>query len=214
MSLNPVTIRRIRVLDGVYFSFRLLEHHYTAMYQACAAISTDRTQLIAALASCWGFIDVLHRLRELAQTIPGLSGKNPERERFLEHTDLAETYRHYIQHLREELGAIQPKPSPVWGSLSWVDQHDPELSHTVMIGAHLPNSTYTSAVYDSVERRWVSRVTLGVGETSFNFDPIFEEAMVFEKFVIPWMIAQDTDVLTISSDLPIFSMRFGIGNRA
>lgn len=210
--MNPVTVRRIKILDGVYFSFRLLEHHYESMYRSCAAIPDDKAHIVAALASCWGFIDVLHRLRELAQSVPGLSGKTPELRRFLERTELAERYRHYIQHLRGELGQTQPNPFPVWGSLSWVDPNDPGLTHTVMIGARLPNTSYTGAVFDTVERRWVSRVCLGVAEFSFNFDPIFQEAMSFEKFVVPWMLAQDADTLTATSDVPIFSTRFFVGN--
>ncbi len=210
--MDKHSVLRIKVLDGLHFSFRLLEYHYESMYRSCAAIPTDRAQLVPALASCWGFIDVLHRLRELAQTVSGLSGNCPERRRFLERTKLAEEYRHYIQHLRQELGRATPDPQPVWGSLSWVDPGDASLTHTVMIGARLPKTAYTGAVFDTVERRWVSRVCLGVGRSSFNFDPLFEEAVAFEKFVVPWMLAQAADTISVASDLPIFSARIVMGN--
>jgi len=192
----------------MHFSFRLLEHHYRGMYQFCTGIEEDQTRIAAAFASCWGFIDVLHRLRELAQVIPGLGHKAQELKRFLGRTKLAEPYRHYIQHLRRELVKSEPNPFPVWGSLTWVDSQDPNLTHTVMLGANLGNTGYSGAVFDTVERRWVSRVCLGVGTDSFNFDPIFEEAMIFEKFVVPWMLAHDADTLTVLREPPIISIRF------
>jgi hypothetical protein len=210
--MDERTLRRIKVLDGLHFSFRLLEYHHQAMYPACSAIPTDKAQLIPALASCWAFIDVLHRLRELSQVIPGLSRKLPELRRFLERTALAEQCRHYIQHLRSELGRPSPEAGPVWGSISWVDPGDSSVTYTVMFGARLPNTSYTGAVFDTVERRWVSRVCLGVRDWSFNFDPLFEETMVFERFVMPWMLTQDGDRVNVSADLPIFTTRFVVND--
>ena len=190
------TQRRLRVFDGLHFSFRLLEYHHHTMYPACSAIPRDKAQLIPALASCWAFIDVLHRLRELSQVIPGLRDTAAELRRFRERTVLAEQCRHYIQHLRSELARPSPEARPVWGSLSWVDPTDSLVGHTVMFGAHLPNASYSGAVFDTVERRWVSRVCLGVLDWSFNFDPLFEEAMAFERFIIPRMLAEDGDPAT------------------
>src|SRR5918994_8011768 len=64
------------------------------------------------------------RLRDLAQSIPGLGRKDPELKRFLATTELAERCRHYIQHLRQELADIEDHADPVWGSLSWEDPAD------------------------------------------------------------------------------------------
>jgi len=206
--MNDLTIRHIKLLDGLRFSFRLLEYHHAAMYPACVAIPTDRSQLIPALASCWAFIDVLHRVRELAQAVPGLCGKSQERKRFLVSTALAEQCRHYIQHLRQKLAKPSADPRPVWGSLSWVDPNNLGMSHTVMFGAQIPNTQYTGAVFDMVERRWVSKVCLGVGDASFNFDPLFEEAVIFEKFIIPWMLARNPEGPRVTEELPTFTTCF------
>lgn len=210
--MDPLEIRRIKLLDGMHYSFRLLEHHYMSMYHSCADIPKANDSVVAALASCWGFIDVLHRLRELAQSVPGLGGKKPELRRFLSASALAEQYRHHIQHLRRELGKPSPSPFPVWGSLSWVDPQDQQVTHTVMIGARLPSTEYSGAVFDTHKQRWVSRVCLSVGKSVFNFDPIFEEAKVFEKFVMPWMLARTAVTLNESGDLPIVSARIMFKN--
>jgi hypothetical protein len=72
-----------------------------------------------------------------------------------------------------------------------------------MIGATLPGTEYSGAVFDLDNNRWVSRVCLGVGETSSNF----EETVAFEKFVVPWMLAQEVGKIRVSSELPTFSAR-------
>ena len=207
--MNPLATRHLKVLDGMRFSFRLLEHHYRGLYPSCVLIPKDNAQVVPALASCWGFIDSLHRLRELTAAAPGLGGKKPEVKRFLAATSLAEDCRHYIQHLRHELAKSQPSPFPVWGSLSWVDQ---ALTHTVIIGTRLPEVQYSGAVFDTHERRWLSKVCLGVENSSFNFDPIFEETKAFEQFVIPWLLAQHVGVLTVSQQFPIINTRMAFKN--
>ena len=188
--MDTLAIRKLRILDGMYVSFRMLEHYHGQMYPACVSIGRDRAATISALTACWGFIDAMHRLRELTQATPGLGVKGVEVRRFLSATALAEDSRHYVQHLREELNRTDAPPDPVWGSLSWVDEHDPLKAHTAVVGAQLPGVQYQSAVFDRQELRWVSKVSLGVGGRSFNFDPLFDEAMRFERFVIPWLIGQ------------------------
>jgi hypothetical protein len=160
--------RRLRIFDGLHVSFRMLEHHHAVMYEACVDIRTNQKRVIPALAACWGFIDSLHRLRELSQAIPGLGGRTPELIRFLKTTGMAEDCRHYVQHLREEL--VSDRSHPVWGSLSWVDSEDPLTSHTVWLGTQLPGQSSTGAVFDRIEGKWASKVCLGIDNLSFNFD--------------------------------------------
>lgn len=205
--MNRFTLRRVKILDGLFYSFRLLEHHHDAMYPRCCQIRQQRREIVPALAACWGFVDVLHRLRELSQVVPGLSRKNSHLKNFLNRTKLAEKYRHYIQYLRGELSKVETNSYPVWGSLSWVDPDDSLGCHTVMIGAQLPKTEYTSTVYDRVERKWVSRVTLGIAGSSFNFDPVFEDVRIFEVFIMPWLEELEADTLNMTEELPIVTAR-------
>jgi hypothetical protein len=206
--MDERTTRQVKVLEGMHFSFRLLEYHSESMYGSCSAIPKDRAQIIPALAHCWGFIDALHRLRELAQVVPGLKGQYPERRRFIAETKLVEGYRHYIQHLKREVGQRKiVSTQPVWGSLSWVDPEDASATHTVQLGSKVVETTYTGAVYDTVEKRWVSRVCLSVGGSSFNFDVLFREVTTFAAFMKSWMAAHG-DGAAMSDDLPIFTVHF------
>lgn len=206
------SVRRLRVLDGLYYSFRLLDHYQEELYPACCRIRQDPGAAVIAIAAAWGFIDALHRARELAQLMPGLSRRRPELVKFLKATHLAEKYRHYIQHLRSELASAESSNHPVWGSLSWVDPATDSLSHTVMIGS-LPPGTQTQfsgASYDTVRRRWGSRVCLGIREASLDFDPVYEGARAFEAFVIPWALQCGGITPVAAEKLPIATVRIQV----
>ena len=211
--MDTLAVRRIKVLDGLFYSFRLLEHHYENLYPACNKVRESPDTAVAILAGCWGFIDMLHRARELAQLVPGLGRRNAELSLFLRTTGLAEEYRHYMQHLRRELGNTEAHGFPVWGSISWVDPQDESLSHTVMIGSLPPDTktNFSGAVFDSLKKKWVSRVSLGIRGSSFNFDPMLEAAKRFEAYVIPWILDRAGIATLPKGQLPIVTARFVVG---
>jgi len=204
--LTALDIRKVRCLDGLHYSFQLVKHYYAGLWETCCKIPTDHSEAIPALAACWGFIDALHRIREIAQSIPGLSAKHQEMRSFLGATSLCEDYRHYIQHLREELAKNPPNTFPVWGALSWVDESNNHRAHTAMLGAQVEGIQYTGCVYDTWEKRWVSKVCLGVGGTSFNFDPVFESVIRFEHFVIHHLRESVSEEVRLHDKLPILSV--------
>ena len=185
-----------------------MRHFYQGLHKACCEIPADKSKVVPALGSCWGFIDALHRIREIAQAIPGLSVKHQEMRAFLEATALAEDYRHYIQHLRRELANDPPNTFPVWGSLSWVDENKPERSCIAILGAQIDGTNYTGCVYDTVEKKWVSKVCLGVDQKSFNFDPIYEACTRFKNFVLPYLADGASEKVKFHEKLPIIATDF------
>jgi len=62
-----------------------------------------------------------------------------------------------------------------------------------MFGAPLEGTQFTGCVYDSLEKQWVSKVCLGVGQKSFNFDPIFATSAKFEDFIIPFLLTDASE---------------------
>lgn len=204
---SSTDIRLVKCLDGLHYSFELLEHAYKHLHDTCDGINTDTTMLIPALSKCWMIIDLVHRIRELAQALPGLSTKNQELRTFLHATNVAENFRHYIQHLRGELSKSDINPFPVWGTLSWVDLKDPTKCYIAIAGASLPNTQYTSCVYDVHERKWVSNVTLGVANLSFNFDPIYALSCQFRDFVIPWIVEKYSPGISMSENACVITIK-------
>ena len=200
-------VRIVKCLDGLQYSFKILEHIYPSLHEVCAQVKVDHASLIPALWRCWSFVDVVHRIREVAQAVPGLSKRNKELVTFLEATKLAEEFRHYIQHLRSELSKITVNPFPVWGSLAWVDPDNPACSYVVVFGSQVNGTSYTGCVFDTVEGKWVSQVCLGVNDKSFNFDPIYEACLKFRDFVIPWALSTYNPGIQMIAELQIVTIQ-------
>lgn len=200
-------VRKIRCLDGLHYSFQMLRHYYTGLWETCCEIPSTNSKIIPALASAWGFIDALYRIREIAQSVPGLSAKHPDMQAFLSASGLAEDYRHYIHHLRGELANDLPTNSfPVWGTLSWVDPANPTRSHMTILGTQIEGTNYSGCPFDTVEKKWVSKVCLGLNGKSFNFDPIFLSAVRFEAFVLPFLNEKASGHAGFQEELPLISV--------
>jgi hypothetical protein len=200
-------IRIVKCLDGLHYSFESLRYVYSSLYDVCSRIPENQGALIPAIWQCWSFVDILHRIREIAQAMPGLSKKDIELVKFLKATKLTEEYRHYIQHLRSELSKKEINPFPVWGSLSWVDPKDISSTYLVMIGAQISGTSYSGCVYDTVERKWVSKVCLGIRGWSFNFDPIFKACDLFHDYIISWALSTYKPGIRITTELPIITLK-------
>lgn len=200
-------IRIVKCLDGLHYSFAILEHIYSSLHETCSRVKADHSSLVPTLWRCWSFVDLVHRIREIALALPGLSRKDKDLVAFLDATKLAEEFRHYIQHLRSELSKKEVNPFPVWGSLAWVDPDNPSCSYMVVIGAQISGTSHTGCVFDTVEKKWVSRVCLGVAGRSFNFDPIYEACLRFRDFVVPWALSTYKPGVQMTTELPIVTMQ-------
>lgn len=206
---SAIDVRKVRCLDGLNYSFQMLRHHYTGLWETCCEIPGTNSKLLPALAAGWGFIDALHRIREIALAVPGLSTKSPEMQAFLSASILAEEYQHYLHHLRSELANDLPQNSfPVWGTLSWVDPDNPTRSHMTVLGTQIEGTNYTGCPFDAVEKKWVSKVCLGLNGKSFNFDPMYLSAVKFEAFVIPLLNEKAPGHVEPQEALPLISVDF------
>ena len=204
--LTALDLRKIRCLDGLHYSFQLLRHFESELWSTCCKISADNSQIICALASCWGFVDAVHRIREISQSISGVSTKHAEMRAFLSASSMAEDYRHYMQHLRSELSKDSPNSFPVWGSLSWVDPDIPTRTHIAILGAQIHGTQYTGCVYDTIEKKWVSKVCLGVDDRSFNFDTVSIATLRFENFILAHLTEGARNEVKYHDKLPIISV--------
>lgn len=200
--------RLVRCLDALYMSFQMLETLQIELYPICTEIPTKRDSLHRAFMIAWTIVDTSHRIREVAQCVPGLSGSTPELRLLMQKTHIAEQLRHYIQHLRSELSRQPGNPFPVWGNLSWVDPDDRTACHTALAGAELPGVSHGSCVFDTLAERWVSNVTLSIGTLVFSVDSVVEACLDFRGFIIPWIRSTYSPGVTFQKRVPIFTTRF------
>lgn len=192
----------------MHYSFQMMYLSQEKLWETCCAIPSDNSQAVLALSLCWSFIDSLHRVREIAQATPGLNKKDLEMRMFLETTAVSEDFRHYIQHLRQELNKEPPNAFPVWGSLSWVDPADSTKAYTAHLGAQISGMRFSGCILDTHKKKWVSRVCLGIDSRSFNFDVLFDAAVRFEQFVMPHLLGSFSPDVQRHEKLPITSFTF------
>jgi hypothetical protein len=209
-----IELRKIRCIDGLHYSFEMAKYFHENLYGDCCAINEDNSRAIQAIAGSWGFIDALHRIREIAQSTPGINVKHQEMRAFLRSTELAEEFRHYIQHLRGELANDPLNTFPVWGAISWVDPNKPNRCHTAMLGAQIQGTQFSSCVYDRLNNNWVSKVALTVNDKSFNFDPIYMAVERLRKYLIPAIIKGSSSEIEFHEKLPIISVDFELPENA
>ena len=169
-------------------SFTMLESIQNELYETCTKIPGDERQLTIAMLKAWSFVDVVHRIRELSSTLPGLSTRTPALLRFLKESRPAEDFRNYIQHLRGELMEPTPNTFPVWGAISWIDPVDPHICYSAHSGTSVGSITTTFVLIDTHTGYWVSRVALNCLDKLFHFDLIFDECMQYRDFILPWIL--------------------------
>jgi hypothetical protein len=202
-------VRIVKCLDGLHYSFEILQQAYSDLYPTCQKIKNDPGALPAALWRAWSVVDAVHRIREITQGIRGLSGSNQQLKDFLGATAVAEDLRHYIQHLRKGLGKKDVNPYPVWGTLSWVDPEVPIVSYTVLSGARVNITHFPGAVYDKLHRQWASKVCLSADGKSFNFDPVYQACMTFRDFILSWILSTFKPGIQVTTKPPVFKAAIG-----
>jgi hypothetical protein len=167
--------RLVRFRDGFWFSRALLRRETAELETLRTRLRPEaREDLLHVVATVWQIVDAVHRVRELAQATPGMNQGDAAVRGFLASTPVAETFRHYVQHLRGELGKRDVDRFPVWGSVSWVTSTDDTMTFTAVTGSVPAGSEISGAVYDRLERRWLSRVSLSVRGIVFNVDPVVD----------------------------------------
>lgn len=173
--------RVMRFRDGFWFSREILQREHAELEALRLRLSPDSLgDAVHAVATAWQIVDVVQRVRDLAEGVPGVNKRPGSRTRsFLDATAIAERFRHYVQHLRGEVSKPEVDRFPVWGSLSWVSASDNRTLHTTFLGVMLPGTEFHAGVYDAQEDRWVSRVSLSVDRVHFNVDPIVAETIAF-----------------------------------
>jgi hypothetical protein len=200
-------VKGLQFLDSFSLSFQMLDHLYDGLHAYIAGIKQDKLRLAPAYLRCWSIVDVVHRIRQITQSTPGLRKKQLEVKRFLNDTAAAEQFRNYIQHLRTEMENPPETPHPVWGSLSWIDVDDPTIAHVALTASQVEKTTYTSCIWDKQEKKWVSTVSLGIADCLFHFDPIVFACQEFKNFIMPWACSQFAENAYVDTVIPIVSIR-------
>lgn len=201
--------RLFRFLDCIHYSKIILMDQHKQLNQIIdELVPTNSDLIIRCISISWAIVDSIHRIREVAQNIPGLSAKNENLKSFLNNTHIVEDFRHYIQHLRSELAKTTLDNFPVWGSFSWVDNKDNTVSNTAVTGTVICEISCYSSVYDTVAQKWVSRSTLSIQSYSFNIDICFEQTINFCDFILDLIKELKEGQFSEQTKIPVYSVKF------
>lgn len=138
--------------------------------------------LVAEVFSdAWQLIDLLHRVRELAQQNPIIREREPASQIFLRSTTPVEELRHYIQHFRTGIPNSPDVSSPLFGFLSWVSENDNSTCFTLSSGFLLPATSTSSCTYDTVEKRFLQKLLIGAGGYNVDLDFCVSQLMNYEN---------------------------------
>jgi hypothetical protein len=200
--------RLFRFLDGFHHSLALLQIQYADLCSVQARLTPEDQDLIMrGMSLAWSIVDSVHRVRELAEALPGFKGNDQERRDFLAATSIAEDFRHYIQHLRGELSKPTIDNFPVWGSFNWVDPKDDKQCHLAVMGTLVGNISLQSCIFDRLENRWVSKIALSIKGQSFNVDPIYAATIRICEHAVGWILDLKVGQLQVHEKIQTFSMR-------
>jgi hypothetical protein len=204
--------RLFRFLDGFHQSLALITIQYADLCAVQSRLTPeDQVLIMRGISLAWSIVDSVHRVRELAEAMPGLKASDKERRDFLAATAIAEGFRHYIQHLRGELSKPEIDNFPVWGTFSWVDPKDDKQCYSALTGTIVGKISIQSCVFDSWEKRWVSKVTISIRGQSFNIDPIYAATIRFCKHAVQWIVGLKSGQFKVQENIPVVLARFEQG---
>jgi hypothetical protein len=191
---NEEARRLVFYLDGLRYSFAMTE---LAAKRVTSTLSElTRTHLakepteplaMEALLDAWSIVDMCHRIRELVQQVPGLSSKKPEIQIFLRATEAVEELRHYVQHFRNEIPVIPSNCSPLWGSLSWVPENEPNACYTLFTGNFIDGVNVSTITFDRLEGRYLSKFRLFAGNAGADLLDIADRVEKLRKSILEWL---------------------------
>lgn len=171
----PVTLdhRSILYLDGIRYSTQLVDLAYSRLEGTLEKLlHKDDKQgavgnlIVEAISDAWAFVDSLHRLRGLVQQLPGLKQNQPQLQIFLRKSKQAEDFRHYIQHLRNNIDDHVRTKMPLWGTISWT-WTNPETglaeNHMIIPGTYFSDCRVVGCTFDTHAGHFIENLVLHVG---------------------------------------------------
>jgi hypothetical protein len=167
----PSVLGRHQILffEGMRFTIEMAEVAYQRLQHTLPLLADhqhlnrDPPPTVSAMLDAWSIVDSLHRLRDLIQAAPGLSGKkkSPKIRLFMDATDNVTALRNTVQHLNSEIHKIlDDRNWTVFGTLSWgvVDPDKNQITAcTFLPGA--PQQGSSHPIINPLNRRvWHLRV--------------------------------------------------------
>ena len=174
--------------DALRISFAIARRTHNRLWHTLAEIEPQFSatgtydELIAsAFSDVWTMVDVLHRVREIAQQFTVLPKRSAEKELFVRGTGDVEQLRHHVQHLRTEIPKLPDISHPLFGSVAWVSAKEPQKCFSIWSGSLLQGIQTYSCTYDRFARCYVQKLLLCSAGFSFDLEDAVRKLFAFEE---------------------------------
>ena len=201
-------VRSVLFLDGIRYSIEIIDLAQRRLARTLTGFATEDSggvsaRIVEAMSDAWLIVDSVHRLRELIRQCPGIKQREPEVQLFLRGSARAEELRHYVQHLRTEIGSFISHRRPLWGTLSWSSVSPEGLpeTHTIVPGTYYDGLWATSGTFDRERGRFVERVVLAAGPAQLDLADVAEAVERIANWVEAWHASTRDDGVHHGSDV-------------
>ena len=180
-------------LDGLRYSFQmsnLVSRRIGGTLDEIARNHPDsytEEQVTSALLDAWILIDICHRVRGIAQGMPGLSRKLSGIQIFLRGTEQIESLRDYVQHFRNEIPNIPLESNPLWGVLSWTPTFDKTKAYSIFSGKLVGGVTGHSLTFDVNNAQFVTEIRLQANGINVNLVSVSKHLVKLKDCISAWL---------------------------
>lgn len=184
--------RTIFAIDGLSYTLSMAELAFVRLRATVEKIDEKSPEElnVSALLDAWIMIDSTHRARNLIQSLAGYRAeKRPAGRVFLDATDEVENLRHFIQHLREEIGQLPAQCPPLWGSISWAAA-DGLTNYFLIPGNLQPGIAGDTLTFDWDEGEFESKLVLFAGKHAVALDMLAGNLRKLRTDIGQWLSEQ------------------------
>lgn len=156
------------LIEALRFSLGSVELAFNRVVMTSKMLETetepvDLVSVFSVLADCWMVVDNADRSREVFSHIRGPKKKSDWVQSFLNKTDNVRSFRNVLQHVATHIPRLSNDPSPIVGSLAWIDSKDSRKSYSVWMSGTSKSHSVTSLALDT----WLNRFS---GDFLFSID--------------------------------------------
>ena len=156
------------LVEALRFSLGSVELAFNRVVTASKLLETetdyvDLVAVFSAMADCWMVVDNADRAREVFSHIRGPRRKLDWVQSFLNGTDSVRSFRNVLQHVATHIPRLSNDPSPIVGSLAWIDSKDTRKSYSVWMSGTSKSHSVTTLPLDT----WLNRFS---GDFLFSID--------------------------------------------
>ena len=120
---RAVEEKSIIYLDAFMHNARMIDVMFTRINQLLINNNIDINQdgiSELLMIDAWGIVDCFFRIKKILHVIPGVKKKEIWFQVFIRKISSVEDFRHYIQHLDQELPELVKNKNPIAGYLCWL----------------------------------------------------------------------------------------------